>query len=93
MRPQGSSAGHNGMESIIGALGTQEFARVRLGIAPPHPVSSGSEFVLTPFRRSQEKTVVEVLDSALEAVKVILAEGIAAAMNRFNRRRQEEAAE
>jgi len=93
IRPDGRSAGHNGMESIIGALGTQEFTRVRLGIAPPHPVKSGSEYVLTPFRRSQEPVLAEVLDTALEAVKVILAEGVSAAMNRFNRRKLEEAAE
>ncbi len=79
IRERGSSAGHNGMKSIIGALGTQEFLRVRIGIAP-------EKKILKPFRKSQLKTVDEMLDTAAEAVKVILTEGRAAAMNRFNRR-------
>jgi peptidyl-tRNA hydrolase, PTH1 family len=79
IRERGSSAGHNGMKSIIGALGTQEFLRVRIGIAP-------EKKILRPFRKSQLKTVDEMLDTAAEAVKVILTEGRAAAMNRFNRK-------
>ena len=86
VRQRGSSAGHNGMESIIGALGTQEFLRVRLGIAPKRQVSDGVKFVLTPFRKAQLKVAGEALGSAVEAVKVILANGPAAAMNRFNRK-------
>ena len=90
VRQRGSSAGHNGMESIIGALGTQEFLRVRLGIAPERKIKDGVKYVLTPFRKSQLKTVDAVLDSAAEAVKVILTEGAAAAMNRFNRKAETE---
>ncbi len=86
IRERGSSAGHNGMKSVIAELGTQEFLRVRLGIAPDRKVSDGIKFVLTPFRKAQLKKVEEVLDNAAEAVKVILKEGPAAAMNRFNRR-------
>jgi len=86
VRQRGSSAGHNGMESIIGALGTQEFLRVRLGIAPKRKVSDGVKYVLTPFRKAQLKVVDEALESAVEAVKVILKDGPAAAMNRFNRK-------
>jgi PTH1 family peptidyl-tRNA hydrolase len=79
IRERGSSAGHNGMKSIIGTLGTQEFLRIRIGIAP-------EKKVLKPFRKSQLRRVDEVLDAAAEAVKVILTEGRAAAMNRFNRK-------
>jgi peptidyl-tRNA hydrolase, PTH1 family len=79
IRQRGSSAGHNGMKSIIGALGTQEFVRIRIGIAP-------EEKILKPFRKRQLKLVDEMLDTAAEAAKVILTEGIAAAMNRFNRK-------
>ena len=86
IRQRGSSAGHNGMKSIIGALGTQEFLRIRLGISPERKIADGVKFVLTPFRKSQLKKVDEVLDSAAEAVNVILKEGPAAAMNRFNRK-------
>jgi len=79
IRQRGSSAGHNGMKSIIGALETQEFARIRIGIAP-------EKKILKPFRKRQLKQVDEMLDTAAEAVKVILTDGIAAAMNRFNRK-------
>jgi peptidyl-tRNA hydrolase, PTH1 family len=79
IRERGSSAGHNGMKSIIGALGTQEFLRIRIGIAP-------EKKILKPFRKSQLKHVDEALDVAAEAVKVILTEGRAVAMNRFNRK-------
>jgi PTH1 family peptidyl-tRNA hydrolase len=84
IRQRGSSAGHNGMESIIEALGTQEFLRIRLGIAP-------EKKILKPFTKRQLKVVDEVLDTAAEAVEVILKEGPAAAMNRFNRKKEGEA--
>jgi peptidyl-tRNA hydrolase, PTH1 family len=86
IRQRGSSAGHNGVESILGALGTDEFLRIRLGVAPDHKIGDGAKFVLTPFRKAQEKVVDEVLDAAVLAVEVILKEGPAAAMNRFNRK-------
>ena len=83
IRQRGSSAGHNGMESIIGALDTQEFLRIRLGIAP-------EKKILKPFSKRQLKVVDEVLDLAAEAVKVILTEGPGAAMNRFNRKKDDD---
>lgn len=86
IRQRGSSAGHNGMESVIGALGTQEFLRIRLGIAPDRKIVDGVKYVLTPFRKAQLKVVDQVLDDAAQAVEVILTEGPAAAMNRFNRK-------
>jgi peptidyl-tRNA hydrolase, PTH1 family len=85
IRQRGSSAGHNGMESIIGALGTQEFLRVRLGVGPDKKVSDGAKYLLSPFRKAQLKVVGEIIDTASEAVRVILKEGPGAAMNRFNR--------
>jgi PTH1 family peptidyl-tRNA hydrolase len=91
IRQRGSSAGHNGMESVIGALGTQEFLRIRLGISPDRKVSDGVKYVLTPFRKAQLKAVAAVLDTAAEAVNVILKEGPAVAMNRFNRKTDPEA--
>ena len=89
IRQRGSSAGHNGMESILGALGTDEFLRIRLGIAPDRKVADSVKYVLTPFRKAQEKVVDELLDTAVQAVEVILKEGPAAAMNRFNRKELE----
>ena len=86
VRERGGTAGHNGMESILGALGTDEFLRVRLGIAPDRKVEDGAQYVLTPFRKAQLETVDGILDAAAQAVEVILKEGPAAAMNKFNRK-------
>ncbi len=90
IKQRGGTAGHNGMESILGALGTDEFLRIRLGIAPDRKISDGAKYVLTPFRKAQDATVDEMLDAAAEAVNVILKEGPAAAMNRFNRKNEPE---
>ena len=90
IRPRGGTAGHNGMESIVGALGTEEFLRIRLGIAPEHKVGDGARYVLAQFRRSQYKAVDQMLDTAADAVEAILKEGAAAAMNRFNRKPEKE---
>jgi len=90
IRERGSSAGHNGLESIIGALETQEFLRIRLGIAPEQKVSDGARYVLSQFKKAQYKTVDAVLDRAAEAVEVILKEGVSRAMNRFNQREKDE---
>lgn len=86
IRERGSSAGHKGIESVIGALGTEEIPRMRLGIAPNHPVKDGSRYVLSQFRKLQLVALDEMLDKAAEAVKVIVNDGISVAMNRFNRK-------
>jgi PTH1 family peptidyl-tRNA hydrolase len=86
IKQRGGTAGHNGMESILGALGTDEFLRVRLGISPERKVTDTVKFVLTPFRKAQLEGVDQVIDTAAEAVGVIVKEGPAAAMNRFNRK-------
>jgi len=86
IRERGSSAGHNGMQSIIDALGTQEILRIRLGTAPDHPVKDGSRYVLAQFRKSQLVALDDLLEKASEAVSVVLNEGRSIAMNRFNRK-------
>ena len=86
IRPRGGTAGHNGMESILGALGTDEFMRVRLGIAPDHPVRDGARYVLAQFKKSQYELIDEMLGRTVEAVETILTDGPEAAMNRFNRK-------
>ena len=88
IKPKGSAAGHNGMKSIISSLGTSDFPRVRLGIHPGHPLRDGAEFVLTPFKRSQQKELEEMVDRARSAVESIIAEGVEKAMTMFNRRAQ-----
>ena len=84
-----SSAGHNGIESLIGALGTQDFLRIRMGVAPDRKVDDGMSYLLSPMRKAQLKVVDGMLDTAVEAVKIVLTEGEAPAMNRFNRKREE----
>jgi PTH1 family peptidyl-tRNA hydrolase len=84
-----SSAGHNGIESIIGALGTQDFLRIRMGVAPERKVTDGQSYLLSPFRKGDLTAVDGMIETAVEAVKSILTEGVAAAMNRFNRKEVE----
>jgi len=90
VRPRGSSAGHNGMQSIINALQTEEIVRIRIGVAPDDPRKGGAKYILAPFRKSQLLAVDEALDVTAQAVNVILSEGIATAMNRFNRKNKPE---
>jgi PTH1 family peptidyl-tRNA hydrolase len=85
-----SSAGHNGIESIIGALNTQDFLRIRIGVTPERKVEDGQRYLLAPFRKADLAVVDGMIDTAVEAVQVILTEGAAAAMNRFNRKEQDE---
>ena len=87
IRVKGSAAGHNGVKSLIGSLGTNEFTRVRLGIDPGNPVK-GEQFVLAPFKRAQKQDVEETVARAADAVEFILAEGAAQAMTKYNRRAQ-----
>lgn len=86
VRERGTAGGHNGLKSIIGALGTMEFVRVRLGVKPEEMRGDLREYVLRQIRRDEEDLVGEEIGQAVEAVKVILAEGTQVAMNRFNRR-------
>jgi PTH1 family peptidyl-tRNA hydrolase len=81
-----SSAGHNGIESIISSLGTNDFLRIRMGVAPDRKIEDGMSYLLSPFRKAQLKVVDEMLEVAADAVKAIVTEGEAAAMNRFNRK-------
>jgi PTH1 family peptidyl-tRNA hydrolase len=88
IKPRGSSANHNGVESVIRSLGTDDFIRVRLGIHPGHPIRSGADFVLSPFKRQQEKELDELVGYAADAVSSIIAEGVEKAMTKYNRRAQ-----
>jgi len=91
IRQRGTSAGHNGMESVIGALDTTEFLRIRLGVAPGKKLSDSVAYLLKPMRKAQLKTVDDMLDAADDTVEVALKEGPSAAMNRFNRKPEIEA--
>ena len=85
IRGKGSAGGHHGMESVIREVGTQDFSRVRLGIAG-YRVGKGAEFVLAPFGRGQRKELDELLDLSAQAVASIISEGVEKSMTKFNRR-------
>lgn len=84
LRPRGSAGGHNGLKSIIAAIGSNEFVRLRIGIQPEHPVSDAKGFVLDQFRKSQREEVDEILTRAADAVRAVLRDGVARAMSVYN---------
>jgi peptidyl-tRNA hydrolase, PTH1 family len=86
VRERGTAGGHNGLKSVIGAIGTTEFVRVRLGVKPEEMRGDLKEYVTRPIRRDEEDLVAEEIELGAAAVEVILAEGTQSAMNRFNRR-------
>ena len=90
---RGSPGTHNGAKSVTSSLGTQEFSRLRLGCGPDHPVNDLAEYVLRPMKKSQLEFASEMIFEAADAVELLLKEGIAAAMNNFNRRKPPDAAE
>ncbi len=83
----GSAAGHNGVKSVIAALKTEVFTRVRVGIHPGHEIEA-VEYVLAPFERGMKKEVEEMVSYTADAIESILAEGAPKAMTNFNRRAQ-----
>ena len=85
IKTAGSAAGHNGVKSIIAALKTEVFTRVRVGIHPGRPVDA-IEYVLAPFERGLREDVEEVVSHTADAVESIIAEGAVQAMAKFNRR-------
>ena len=89
IRQRGGSAGHHGLESIMEAIGTKEFVRVRIGVSPEEAVEDPVAYLLRPVRRNQRERLDQVADHAAEATELILREGPARAMNRFNRRERQ----
>lgn len=86
IRERGSAGGHNGLKSVIGALGTDEFLRVRLGIRPEFPVRDLAAYDLAPIGKDVREVVIKMIETAADAVEMILAEGVGRAMSRYNRR-------
>ena len=84
MRPSGGSAGQKGMVSIIDQLGTQNFARLRMGIGRPPGQMDAASYVLQTFTKAEKDALEAFLDRAVEALYCFLTEGLEAAMNRFN---------
>jgi PTH1 family peptidyl-tRNA hydrolase len=84
LRERGSAGGHNGLKSMIGAIGTNEFIRLRIGIQPEHPVSDAKSFVLDQLRKTERAELEEILGNAAEAVHSVLRDGIKKAMSVYN---------
>jgi len=84
IRPKGGAGGQNGLKSIIEKLGAQDFPRVRLGIAPDHPVTDASDFVLSEFPKKDRDALAEIVARAADAVEDVLTIGIVNAMSKYN---------
>ena len=84
LRPGGGSAGHNGMQSIIEKLGTQQFPRLRVGVSRPPGRMEAADYVLQDFSKGETELLEDTLTRAVEAVFVFLRDGIVTAMNQFN---------
>lgn len=92
IRRRGSAGNHNGLKSVIGALESDQFVRVRMGVKPECPIEDRVSYVLGQFRKADLRKVAELVDRAVEAVRMILREGAQKAMDRFNRRIQSQQA-
>jgi PTH1 family peptidyl-tRNA hydrolase len=84
IRERGSAGGHNGLKSIIGAIGTDEFIRLRIGIQPEHPLADAKRFVLDTFSKSELPIVEETLAKSADALRMIIRDGALKAMQQFN---------
>lgn len=84
LRQRGSAGGHNGLKSIIAALGTNEFIRLRIGIQPEHPVGDARRFVLNGFTQAEKESLADILERAAQAARSVLRDGVAKAMSLHN---------
>lgn len=84
-RLRGSDGGHNGLASILSALGTSDVPRMRLGIGNPPAGEDPADYVLSPFASHEAAPVEELLGRAVQAIETAVGQGIETAMNRFNR--------
>ena len=86
IRERGSAGGHNGLNSIIGSIGTNEFIRIRLGVRPEHPMGDMADYVLGVMRKPEREIALQMVQDTAEAVETILTEGVGKAMSLFNKR-------
>jgi len=84
LRPGGGAGGHHGLDSLIATFGTDGFPRLRLGIGRPPPGWDAADYVLSRFARAEAPTVAAAIARAGDVVEAALADGIEAAMNRYN---------
>ena len=90
LAPDGSAGSHNGAKSVIGSIGTQKFARLRLGCGPDHSLASRKEYVLRPMKKAELEVAAEMIGDAGDAVELLLGKGIEAAMTKYNRRERQQ---
>jgi len=90
LRSEGGSGGHKGMRSVIEQQGGQDFPRLRVGVGRPPGRMDAADYVLQPFTRDEEILMDGARDRAIAAIECFLAEGIMAAMNRFNTQVEDE---
>ena len=84
LRPKGSAAGHNGIKSIISALGNQDFARLRIGVGQPPPGTDRVGWVLGEMSSQDQELVDDAIERAAQAIVGLMEEGIDTTMGRFN---------
>lgn len=84
LRASGSAGGHNGLNSVIECLKTQDFIRLRIGIQPEHPVSDTKNFVLEKFSKTETVEIEKVLEKSADAIRAVIKDGIEKAMAQFN---------
>lgn len=84
LRAKGSSGGHQGLESIIRAIQSTDFVRLRIGIGRPLQRAAVKGFVLSPFNKNEQALMQQVRLRALECCRLWLTKGITVAMNKFN---------
>jgi PTH1 family peptidyl-tRNA hydrolase len=84
LRADGSAGGHNGLKSIEHEIGSREYARMRVGIAPEHEHGDLADFVLGPFGKAERAVIVERMPDYQAAIETWLREGIGVAMNKYN---------
>jgi PTH1 family peptidyl-tRNA hydrolase len=89
VRRGGSAGGHKGVKSIIGSLGSDAFPRIRIGIGQPPQDMEIIDFVLSRFSSEERDEIEKVEQTAIEAIKVMIFEGIDNAMNKFNVRQKD----
>lgn len=87
IRSSGSAGGHNGLKSIIGALGTENFSRIRIGVGAK-PAGSLKGHVLGRFSRDEAELIGTVIEQAADAVETVLKQGVSTAMNLYNKKKQ-----
>jgi PTH1 family peptidyl-tRNA hydrolase len=89
IRGEGSAGGHNGLKSVIAALGTMAFPRMRIGVGRGDDRRDLADHVLARFAADERELIAQTIDTAADAAETFVADGIAVAMNRFNRRRED----